>query len=167
MRIDLGRRDVGVAEHFLDGAEVGPALEQVGGKGMAEGMRRDGLLDAGSVDVASEDFPGTHARERLATSIQEEDALPLPFLEFRALLADVGRNGRDRGSADGHEALLAAFAENTDQLLLENEVAHAERDPFGDTKTGAIGQLEHRAIAEDEWVVEARRGEEALDFDNA
>ena len=34
--VDLGRGQAGVAEHFLHGAEVGAAVEQVRGEGMAE-----------------------------------------------------------------------------------------------------------------------------------
>ena len=34
MHVDFGGADVFVAEHGLDGAEVGSALEQMGGKGV-------------------------------------------------------------------------------------------------------------------------------------
>ncbi len=36
MCVDLSRADVAVAEHFLDGAQVGPVLQKMGGKGVAE-----------------------------------------------------------------------------------------------------------------------------------
>ncbi len=35
MGIDLGRRDVGVAQHGLDRPQVRTVVQQVGGKGMA------------------------------------------------------------------------------------------------------------------------------------
>ena len=41
--VDLGGGEVGVAEHLLDRAEVGAALEQVGGEAVAERVRRDPL----------------------------------------------------------------------------------------------------------------------------
>ena len=41
VRIELGRGEVGVAEHLLDAAQVGPALEQVRGERVAEKMRVD------------------------------------------------------------------------------------------------------------------------------
>ena len=34
-------------EHCLNGAQIGTTLQQFGGKGVAQGVRRDGLLDAG------------------------------------------------------------------------------------------------------------------------
>ena len=38
--IDLRSSDAGVAEHFLDRAQVGAALQQMCGKGMAQQVRR-------------------------------------------------------------------------------------------------------------------------------
>ena len=38
VRVDLGRRDVGVAEHLLDGAQIGAALEEMGRERMAQGV---------------------------------------------------------------------------------------------------------------------------------
>jgi len=44
VRIDLGGRDVGVAEKLLNGAQVGAAVEQVAGEGMAQNVRADTLV---------------------------------------------------------------------------------------------------------------------------
>lgn len=46
--VDLGRGDVGVAQQGLDDAQVGAALQQVGGEGVAQDMGADpGRVDAG------------------------------------------------------------------------------------------------------------------------
>ena len=37
-RINLGRGDIGMAQHFLDRPQIGPALEQMSGKGVAQSM---------------------------------------------------------------------------------------------------------------------------------
>src|ERR687891_1029338 len=48
VRVQLGGREVGMAEHLLDAAEVGAALEQVGRERMAEKVRVDaGRLQPG------------------------------------------------------------------------------------------------------------------------
>ena len=39
MCVDLGRREISVAKHLLDGAQIGAVVEQMGGEGMPEGMR--------------------------------------------------------------------------------------------------------------------------------
>ena len=43
VRIDFGRTDVLMAQHTLNSPQVGPSLQQVRGKRMAERMRTDGL----------------------------------------------------------------------------------------------------------------------------
>ena len=45
--VDLGGGNVGVAEHGLNGAEIGAVHEEVGGEGVTEGVRGDVLGDAG------------------------------------------------------------------------------------------------------------------------
>ena len=44
VRVDLGRRDIGVPEQHLHHAQVGAVIEQVGGERMAQGVRGDPLL---------------------------------------------------------------------------------------------------------------------------
>ena len=46
MGIDLGRSDVFVPEHKLDGLEVSPPFEQSRGEAVTEGMGADRLGDA-------------------------------------------------------------------------------------------------------------------------
>src|SRR6266545_3703454 len=47
MSVDLRRRDVGVAEKLLHGAEIGASLQKMAGKSVAEHVRRDARwLDA-------------------------------------------------------------------------------------------------------------------------
>jgi hypothetical protein len=42
MRVVLGGREIGVAEQFLYGAEIGSAVEQVGGERVSKRMRMSG-----------------------------------------------------------------------------------------------------------------------------
>src|SRR4029078_698315 len=119
MRIDLRRRYVRMAEHFLNGAKVGAAFEEMCGEGVAEGVGGNGFRDAGAIHVAAQDFPGAHAGEWLAPGVEEEDPFALPLLQARAKFANVRGDGADGGAADRDEAFLAAFAKDPDQLLLE------------------------------------------------
>ena len=41
MGVDLRCRDIGMPEQLLYGAQIGPALQQMRGKGVAQHMRRD------------------------------------------------------------------------------------------------------------------------------
>lgn len=56
MGVDLGGGDGRVAEEFLDGADVGAAVKEFGGVGVAEGVRRDFFGEAGKEGVFSDNF---------------------------------------------------------------------------------------------------------------
>lgn len=47
MRVDFSGGDALVPQHLLNGAKVGAALYEVGGKRVPEGVWTDGLFDAG------------------------------------------------------------------------------------------------------------------------
>src|ERR1700751_6312531 len=47
LRVERGRIQLGMSEQNLDKTHIGFLLEQVGGKAMAQGMRRHPLLDLG------------------------------------------------------------------------------------------------------------------------
>lgn len=53
--VDLSGGDVGVAEHGLDGANVGAVHEEVGGEAVAEGVGGDVFCDAGFFGVELDD----------------------------------------------------------------------------------------------------------------
>src|SRR2546425_12417898 len=63
MGVDLGRCDVGVAEHGLHGAQVGAALEQMAREGVAEHVRRHLGPESGARRGAADDDPERLARE--------------------------------------------------------------------------------------------------------
>ena len=48
LHVALRRRQRGMAQQLLDGAQVAAAGQQVGGKGMAQRVRRHHLLDSGA-----------------------------------------------------------------------------------------------------------------------
>ena len=56
MRVDLGRRDVGVAEHLLQRAQVAAAGQQMGGERVAQGVRAHAPGEAGARRVALDDL---------------------------------------------------------------------------------------------------------------
>lgn len=81
--VNLRRRNVRVTKHLLDGAQIRPALEQVGGKGMSQRMRRHNLGDSGYLDVFPKNLPRPHARKRVAAGIEKKHSLPFPALDGR------------------------------------------------------------------------------------
>ena len=63
MGINLGRCDIGMAQKFLDNTQVRPAFKQMRCEGMAEGVRRQGLLNARKGRVFFDRLPEKFPRE--------------------------------------------------------------------------------------------------------
>ena len=73
MRVDLRRGDVGMAEHQLHAAQVGAALEQVAGEGMAQHVRRDARrIDAGGQRRLLQELREALARQMAGAAARRE-----------------------------------------------------------------------------------------------
>ena len=70
--VNLSGAYVGVAEEFLDHAQVGAMLEQVGREAVPEGVRGDVANDAGTTNTPFHSQPQGHRGERRA-ALSEED----------------------------------------------------------------------------------------------
>lgn len=113
VRVELGGGDVRVAKEFLHDTEVGPAVEEVGGEGVAEGVRMD-VVEAGAGGEAFDDLPDGDTVERTAKPGKKEAFLVQVLVpqEFGPAVGEVFADGVEGGLADGDEALLSAFARN-------------------------------------------------------
>ena len=78
--IYLGGGNIGMAQHDLDGPEVGPVFEQVGGERVPEGMRADLFVDAGREDVFLNDLPEAEPGHWLCASGKKQE-LTAPLFE--------------------------------------------------------------------------------------
>jgi hypothetical protein len=81
--VELGRGEIGMAEHLLNGTEIGAALEQVRREGVAEDVR----VHAGGVEPRlggqrPEDEERAGARQRAASRVQEQLG-PVAAVEVR------------------------------------------------------------------------------------
>src|SRR5689334_20994972 len=73
VRVQLGRREIGMAEHFLDRAEVRAAFEQVRRERVPQQVRvHTGGIEAGLLGSAPENQECAGARERPALRVEEE-----------------------------------------------------------------------------------------------
>ncbi len=125
MHIYLGSRNILVAQHGLDGAQVGTALKEVSGKTMAESMGADILLDACPLGIVLNIDKKSDATEFRAALGADEDII---------LVAGLGldRHPDNKPQAElfhglftnGNQAFLSPLAMNTDITLLQKELAH-------------------------------------------
>src|SRR5438105_1068927 len=162
VRVELGRREIGVPEHLLDASEVGSALEQVGGERVAQQVRMDALgLQAGAAGEPAEDQERAGAGERAALRVQEE-LRPVPAVEVGPAAREVPAQRLGGLAADGDDALLPALAHAADEPALEVDAPALERHRLRDAKAGAVQELGERAVAEVAWLRAGRGLEEPL-----
>src|ERR1700730_6777664 len=86
VRVQLGRREIGVAEHLLDAAEVRAALEQGGRERMAQQVRvHTRGLEAGVLGEGAQQQERPGAGEPPAARVREELLPVLPVEEGTAV----------------------------------------------------------------------------------
>src|SRR3954454_614068 len=164
VRVQLGRRHVGVAEHLLNRAQVAAAGQQVGGEGVAQGVRAHAVGQAGARRVPADDLVEALARQLPAAEVHEQVHLGavLDQLWAPALEVDVHRaHGR---LADRHDALLRTLAARAQDALVEVDVAQLEPDRLGGAQTRRVHQLQQRPVAQGVRLGPVRLGEQLLDL---
>ena len=65
-----------MAEHLLNAAQVGPALDEVRREAVAEGVRAGPALEAGALERAAQDEIEALPGERRAARVQEQLVAP-------------------------------------------------------------------------------------------
>lgn len=108
--IDLGGGDVGMTEHFLNGAEVCAASEEMGGKAMAKEVRLHFVAQAAEGGVALNPIPNGLSTEGRAALGEEEAAARFRFHKGRARACEVDLEGIFCLTAKGNQPLFSAFA---------------------------------------------------------
>src|SRR5438552_1803415 len=89
VRVQLGRGEVGVAEHLLNRAQVCAAFEQVRGERVAEQMRMDPRrLEPRDSGQAAQDQERARPCEPAALRVEEELG-PVALVEVRAAAREV------------------------------------------------------------------------------
>ena len=92
MGVFLGRGQTGVTEEFLDGAQVGPGLEQVGGKAVAQRVGAGFQADAAGAGVVRHNA-GHAAGGQTSAATVEKDGRTLGGRGLAARFLGVSRLG--------------------------------------------------------------------------
>lgn len=134
--VDLCRRDIHVAEHFLDGSQVGSPFDEVGSEGVTERVRMhlDIALDAGLVDNVPYGHPGKPA----ASPVQEEDVLALVIRPVNTNLPLILRHPLQGIASQGNDPFLGPLAEHAQKLSLPHHIALMEGTEFADAESAGI-----------------------------
>ncbi len=127
MRVNLSGGDAFMAEHFLHGAEVGAAFDEVRGEGVTERVRTHRLVDARRFYPFLDEHED-HLAGEVRTSAVQEDVIFLSFLDFQLFTFSVNvkvyhLHGR---RPNGNQSLFVAFAHHLDEAVVEEEVGEPQ-----------------------------------------
>ncbi len=164
MGVDLGRADVGVAEHLLQRTQVTPARQQMGGERVPERVRAHAPLQAGAAGVALDDPVQALARQAASALVDEDVGLVADAHQPRAAVFQVDRQRLHRLGADRHEPLLGALAAGPQHPGLEVDLGQLERDRLARTQAAGVHGLQQRPVAQRRRRGPARLGQQAVDL---
>ena len=151
-----------MAEHLLDGAEVGAAVEQVGRAGVAERVRMEiGPARAERAVAVDEELHRREAEAAAARRDEEGARIDGARAQVRERSAEREVGGERLGglASERHDALLAPLADDAGGAVArgERELADVEPAGLGDAQPAAVEDLEDRAVAEHERVASSAR----------
>ncbi|SVJ78689.1 Uncharacterised protein [Klebsiella pneumoniae] len=138
-------------------------VEQVGGEGVAQGVRRNRRADRRHLRVMLDAMPEGLAGHLFAAQAGEQHVAGPPAEQVAAGLAQVAFEPADGFLAERHQALLAALAEHLDHALAQVDLLQGQADQFADPQAAGIQHFEHGAIAQAQRVVDFRRRQQCLD----
>jgi len=150
--VDLGRADVGVAEHGLDAAEVGAVHEEVGGERVAQSVWSDVFGDAGEFGVVVDDAldaAGSETAEvtgridgvEMARVVEKEGG------EGIASDCEIVTSGLSGGFADKNRTVFFAFATDNELAAVEVDTIAVQTDKFGNAKAAREEEFDDGAVA--------------------
>lgn len=148
MRVNLCGHDALMSQHCLNGAEVCPALQEVCGKGVAQGVGADGFGDACEGGILAQVVEHRNARKTAAPPLADKHEI---------LLARLGRDG---GAVDkpqpqlfggagrhGHKPFLAPLAHNPQESFFEKQIGHFQVAQLAYAQPAAVKHLNHGTVA--------------------
>src|SRR5438045_2125122 len=116
--VNLGRRNVGVAEKHLNRAQVGSVFEHVGGKRVAKDMGRDVRPDSSASGILLDELPEALARHRNAPPGQEQVFGPRAVQPGTGL-PQVAADPFSRVAPDRNETLLVPLSHHEQSASLQ------------------------------------------------
>ena len=163
--VDFGGLDAGVAQEFLNDAQVGAVFEQVGGEAVSKHVGRQRPLKAGLACALFDAAPECGRVEGGAAAGEKDRAGRAWADQPGASLLEVALEGGDRFTPHGDDPFLVALAYHGQEAAFQAELFQAQGTKFAEAQARGVGQLEDGLVAEGSRRFGLGRWlEEALDF---
>ncbi len=134
-----------MAQHLLNGAQIRPILQQMGSKGVAQGVGRDVLVNLRLLLVVFNDLPEPLPAHALAAHIHKERRLPGRQHQLGPYVPNVVRQRLHRRRVQGDDPLLSP-ADAPDEPRRQIHVLHVQPDQLADPDARGVQQLQHGVV---------------------
>ena len=148
MSISLSRRETGMAKELLDHPQVGPAVQEMRRKGVAQAVRSHTREDSRRLEVFLDNSGNASRRNPASPTVQKDRPFPLyrPFqLPFLLCVAVTQRF--ERYFSNGNDTFLGSFPDNSDNAQLKVNIVPVEANQLADANSRRIEHLQHGAVS--------------------
>ena len=135
-------------QHLLHAAQVGPALQEVGGEGVAHVVRRERLVEPGRAQGLLEHLADGIGGHAVAAGGHEEERALLLLEQPGAPEQLVGAHGGERQVVQRHDALPRPLAEHLHLATLEIDVVCEQARRLGHARAARVQELQQRQVAQ-------------------
>lgn len=136
-----------VAEHFLDGTQIGPGIEKMRRESVSETMRGQMLPQTAPLELREKDAMHGTPGEPAAAGVPEESPAPRSRggeLEVQGV--QVVGNGLHCLEADGNDSLLVTLAQDPHHAGIEIQVSIIGPREFADPQARGIEELKDSPV---------------------
>ena len=135
VRVNLRGADAGVAEQFLNHAQVRAVFQKMRGETMAQHVRRDVAFDAGAFDAVFDSLPQSDGGKRCATIRQKKIRRRFCIHEFLPARIEKMLNRINGFFSNRHDALFISFADDVDETGFQMKLLQTDIAQFGEAQT--------------------------------
>ncbi len=148
MRVNFRGAHTGVAEHLLDGEQVGAAFEQMRGETMPKRVRADDFGNTIFLRQVLDNQEDHLSGQSRATAVEENGVGEFGFrCDVQSCAFNVVEQDFQAVVAYGHQPFLAALAEDAEETVVAVYIADLQFDEFRNTQTAAVHHLNHGLVA--------------------
>jgi len=143
----LRGRNTTMAKHLLHDTQVGSPVEQMGGKGVPQRMRRDRLRDPCLARISPQQFPKPLTGHGPIAAIDEHLHAMTSTHELGSWPSQIGPQAFRCLVAQRHEPLYATFAKDLEPPLGQMQRPQGQGNQLRDPQPCGIEHFEHGGIA--------------------
>ena len=140
-----------MSQHFLNRQQICAVFQQMGGKGMAQCVRCDLLLNPGHILVMLDDLPKSLAGHTRTIHINEKSAFLRLFDQLWTNMFDIVAQSPDRRGIKRNDPFFFSV-DATKKGCAQVQMFQVQINKFTDPDPGGIEKFQHSLVTAPFWV---------------